>query len=361
MINITLNFNQALQLAALIPSIFIIIYLLFAARRKSLIVVPVLYLSALSISLIYKILPLFIENDHFILDIILKAGDSFIPALSFLLIFQFMLNRIPPFIYWAVLLVPFVAAGPFVYASIYNEQLCVAIDTCFDAETVLHLNHVVMSSFIFILITLIVSRKHAEIIGDDNLRKYKYWLIISIIIYSVILLMMELAMAADLVRENNYVFSKTLVKLTFVYMVMTSIFRVFTDLFDMKHLPVSIHKTGLTEYEKVVAKKAETLLVEHKVYKEMGLNRDVFAKKLGISEHLLSKIINMEFKKTFSEITNEYRIKEAKELLERSEKPITDISFEVGFNSIASFNRVFKTATGKSPSDYREDMHRNIV
>ncbi len=33
--------------------------------------------------------------------------------------------------------------------------------------------------------------------------------------------------------------------------------------------------------------------------------------------------------------------------------PVTQIAFDVGFNSLASFNRVFKETTGQSPTEYR--------
>ena len=47
------------------------------------------------------------------------------------------------------------------------------------------------------------------------------------------------------------------------------------------------------------------------------------------------------------------RIQMARRLLEKSSKSILEISLECGFNNISHFNRAFKNATGRKPSEYR--------
>lgn len=47
------------------------------------------------------------------------------------------------------------------------------------------------------------------------------------------------------------------------------------------------------------------------------------------------------------------RIQMARKLLEKSSKSILEISLECGFNNISHFNRAFKNATGRKPSEYR--------
>jgi AraC-like DNA-binding protein len=359
---ITLNFTQALQMVALAPCLLVIIYLIITARHKELAIIPALYFLSLASGLLYFLVPAFLNySNHQNLQFIFAMGDIFVPTLSFLLIFQFILNRIPPITYWLILLVPAIATAPFVYNTIYGDQLCIGMDVCFPSISAFYINNVVISSFIFILLILIVARRSGEIIGNDELRKYKYWLVISLIIYNIILLVLDLATAQEIVNPANYAFAKTMVKIAFIYMVMTSIFRVFTDLFDIKPLHLHLRKTTLTKYEQELALKIDKLLEENKIYREQGFNRAKLAQILNISEHLLSKIINIEFKKSFSDIANQYRIREAKELLITTQTPVTSISFDVGFNSIASFNRVFKAATGKSPTEYRDDMAKEII
>jgi AraC-like DNA-binding protein len=358
----SLSFTQALQMVALAPCLLVIIYLIIKARHKELAIVPALYFLSLASGLMYFLMPAFINySDYHSLKFIFAIGDIFVPTLSFLLIFQFMLNRMPPMLYWLVLLAPAIATCPFVYSMVYREELCLGIDVCFQPINVLYINNVLISSFIFILLILIVARRSSEIIGNDELRKYKYWLVISLIIYNILLLGLDLSAAQGIINPSKYAFAKTMIKIAFIYMVMTSIFRVFTDLFDMKPLHIHLRKTTLTKYEQELALKIENLLEEKKIYREIGFNRAKLSKMLNVGEHLLSKIINIEFKKSFSDIANEYRIREAKELLVETKTPVTSISFDVGFNSIASFNRVFKSITGKSPTEYRDDMAKEII
>jgi AraC-like DNA-binding protein len=75
---------------------------------------------------------------------------------------------------------------------------------------------------------------------------------------------------------------------------------------------------------------------------------------MDISEQGISRIINQELGKPIRDYINEYRIEEARSRLEQENCQVNIIAYEVGFNSIATFNRVFKNATGHSPSEYRE-------
>jgi len=61
-------------------------------------------------------------------------------------------------------------------------------------------------------------------------------------------------------------------------------------------------------------------------------------------------------KKTFTRFVNEYRIVHASKLL--AEKPISiaNICIESGFNNFSHFNKLFKEFTGKSASQYRQEL-----
>jgi AraC-like DNA-binding protein len=349
--------TEALQIAALLPCIFIVLYLIIAIKNKKLTIIPILYFISLSAGLIYRLLaagaPVPMP-----LSFILMFIDSFMPALSFLLILQLTFNKVPPPIFWGILAVPAIAITPFVYGAIRNPILCTAdIDLCFSSLSALRLNKAIVSSFIFILLTSIFARRSAELEGDKIIVQHKYWLIICLIIYNVILIGVELGSAGEFITAEKSHLAKTMIKIGFIYMIMTSIFRVFSDQFAPQE-SVSAAKAVLSQYELSVAARAERILKEEKIYRESGFNRASFAKKLGVREHLLSRIINMHFNKSFSELANEYRLDEAKQLLVSSQSPVTTIAYDVGFSSITSFNRVFKELTGKSPSEYRE---MNIV
>lgn len=92
-----------------------------------------------------------------------------------------------------------------------------------------------------------------------------------------------------------------------------------------------------------------------KLYKDEDLSLASLADDLGLSSHQLSELINQEMGKNFPAFVNEYRIREACELLSKNkDSSILDIAYEVGFRSKTSFHRAFQKEVGVPPSEYRE-------
>ena len=56
---------------------------------------------------------------------------------------------------------------------------------------------------------------------------------------------------------------------------------------------------------------------------------------------------------TCIEYINNYRLEIASSLLNKSEKSILDISFEVGFNNVSYFNKLFKKKYSLTPKEFR--------
>jgi len=77
------------------------------------------------------------------------------------------------------------------------------------------------------------------------------------------------------------------------------------------------------------------------------------AKKCRISKHQFSRIFKREKGVTFREYLVNYRLDKARELLEKSQLSVGDVSFAVGFFDHSYFTRMFKRYAGLSPSDYR--------
>lgn len=71
----------------------------------------------------------------------------------------------------------------------------------------------------------------------------------------------------------------------------------------------------------------------------------------------ISKILKNYFGLSFPNFINNLRINNACILLVNSNLNVTEISIEVGFESIRNFNRVFNNIMGETPIDYRK-KHR---
>jgi len=79
----------------------------------------------------------------------------------------------------------------------------------------------------------------------------------------------------------------------------------------------------------------------------------------GLAEiaHVSQAHFSRQFVATFGETPHRYlqrrRIERAMDLLRESDSSVTDICFEVGFNSLGTFSRTFSKIAGEAPSAYR--------
>ena len=94
---------------------------------------------------------------------------------------------------------------------------------------------------------------------------------------------------------------------------------------------------------------------EDKVYFDPNLTIPKMADKIQIQPYLLSQIINAHFGQSYPDYINTFRINEAKKLLTDNNLKISSVAMDCGFNTLSSFNLAFKKATGKTPSNYRDE------
>lgn len=105
------------------------------------------------------------------------------------------------------------------------------------------------------------------------------------------------------------------------------------------------------------------IIESKKLYINPELDLQMLSKQLEINQHQVSFIINNELKTNFRNLINDYRIEEVKNKLvtkKFQELSILGIAFECGFNSEASFYRIFKNKTGMSPLEFVKNNSQNI-
>lgn len=74
---------------------------------------------------------------------------------------------------------------------------------------------------------------------------------------------------------------------------------------------------------------------------------------VGMPEPTFSKYFKRSTGQNFSDLVRKLRLAHARRLLEHSDKPISDICYEVGFSNLSNFNRHFLNDTGETPRHYR--------
>jgi AraC family transcriptional regulator, transcriptional activator of pobA len=83
---------------------------------------------------------------------------------------------------------------------------------------------------------------------------------------------------------------------------------------------------------------------------------DFYAEKLFMSARNLNLICHNILHKSVSEIIETRKLIEAKNLLISSNKTVSEICFELGYNEKAYFTAVFKKKTGQTPTSFRTEM-----
>ena len=80
------------------------------------------------------------------------------------------------------------------------------------------------------------------------------------------------------------------------------------------------------------------------------------AQELSYSKFYISRVVSNTFGCNFRTLINTYRVSMAQNLLVSSAKSISEVAYECGFKNQSSFNRIFLTHSGITPSDYRKKM-----
>lgn len=101
-----------------------------------------------------------------------------------------------------------------------------------------------------------------------------------------------------------------------------------------------------------------TLMTEEKLFKDPSLTVGAVAERLGSNRTYLSRAVNDSTGKSFTQLVNDYRIREAIALISDMEAnmPLKQICSEVGFSSISTFYSTFQSITGMTPARYRAQV-----
>lgn len=112
------------------------------------------------------------------------------------------------------------------------------------------------------------------------------------------------------------------------------------------------HSSKQENYKSKIMDKAFDFLKEN--YHSSSLNINEVAVRTFLSRSYFSKLFKEVTGQNFSEYLQNLRISEACTLLKTTNKKITEILSDVGFNDVKHFNQLFKKLTSKTPSEYRK-------
>ncbi len=123
------------------------------------------------------------------------------------------------------------------------------------------------------------------------------------------------------------------------------------------------HLSNATEEEiSELKNKLYQVFEDQKPYLNEYLNLKTLAEMIPTSDRKLSALLNHHLNTNFYDFINHYRVEEVKRkmlLREFDNYTLLALALDAGFNSKASFNRIFKKETGFSPSAYKNKVREN--
>lgn len=348
----TFSLIEWLAVTGLVQCVFILVFVVFRARnwRQASIAIAYFVFLALAFGLQFA---LRLEDFEKPIRLALWFCRSMGAPLCYLLVLQVVrLTDLPERRHFLILLIlPIVALAVFLIGQ--QRNLCDDDGGGWACDRVIDLLYWAgsMASALCMLALWAHKDLFPTLRGTKGGRE-RYWLIMTLIIANVLLVVVSLLLATGhLTLEDSDALQVTL-GIAFAYLATTTLFRVYP-------LPVPLSTTSraeaflLNEEDRRIAARIRSLMELDKLYHEPEFSRADLAREVGISENTLSRVINQAFGKSFPRLLNELRVEDAKRMLHEPSIPIQVLAFEVGFNSLASFNRVFKEITGETPSAYR--------
>jgi AraC-like DNA-binding protein len=95
-------------------------------------------------------------------------------------------------------------------------------------------------------------------------------------------------------------------------------------------------------------------ILEYNYKRAVGV--EFYADKLNMSARNLNLISQSVFGKSITEIIETRKLIEARQLLLNSDKTVSEIGFELGYNEKSYFSRVFRKKTGITPTGFRNQI-----
>ncbi|ULQ54739.1 AraC family transcriptional regulator [Flavihumibacter fluvii] len=133
----------------------------------------------------------------------------------------------------------------------------------------------------------------------------------------------------------------------------TLLLQVLHELSIVKSLPIaSVHFRPMKGNENQQRINKVFLYVQKEFRESISLKKA--ASIIHLSESAFCKYFKKASGKTFSDYTNDIRVAHACQLLIETDKPIGEIAFESGFESITYFNRIFLRKKKIRPGQYRK-------
>jgi AraC-like DNA-binding protein len=202
----------------------------------------------------------------------------------------------------------------------------------------------------------------------SNLTKKELsWIFTVLLVYSFLFVYgLVQVFINDLIVEMSWtqkLWIEFLSAVTLIYLGVKGYFTDFSFLknFESDGIPVDLNTSNTVEVPQLGHKKRmlQKLFLEDRVFLDPELNLAQLSERLQMNRAEVSEIINLGFGKNFNDFVNQFRIEQFKKRLQQGDNKhlsLVGLAFDCGFNSKATFNRVFKKEVQLTPTQYLQSL-----
>lgn len=266
--------------------------------------------------------------------------------------------------YWLHLL-PFFIFGLIEIFVFWNKE-SISTKTLFEiGETAFYVRDLLPFQLLaYLFVSYFALKKHNKnlhLITSSTQNINLNWLkiLLLILIFPVLFWINDaLGIFPFLVNLNRFIYAVSIFFFAYSAMKQSEIFPYKNEDLDQMSAviaePIRLKRLSNEQIDELSAR-LDNLMSNDKIFLDNEINLATVAKKLGISIHDTSYLINEVKGDNFYNFINKFRVEEAKKLLasDKSDKlNMLGIAFESGFNSKTTFNTSFKKVVGISPSEY---------
>lgn len=221
------------------------------------------------------------------------------------------------------------------------------------------LSIIVFSSYVLMAFKLFKQAKETQkqfIYTNTLKRSVLHWTKVLLIVMSVFSVAWVLIFSLDLVLKDSFTLGYYPIELTLMFFIYWISFAAHHKMqLINEHLEKSKQSLISQAEASLRMVQLQELMQQRKLYLNPRITREKLAKEAQVSPRTISSILNQHHGQSFNDFVNSYRIEEVKVQLHSKKirtQTITGIALDAGFNSQATFQRVFKNIVGVTPKEY---------
>ena len=236
------------------------------------------------------------------------------------------------------------------YSSFLLPSIWLVVSLVYPTQLYIHFQTIYFIHFALLALSSVHKTYRVNgtrLLPDQHVTNYLRWL------HYGLLCLIGVRLALPLLITNIEVYIAVFHGVLAIYLIGISAFQQGTIKTN-----ITLHVEETTNLEELTKRKLEAVLKRDKAFLIPDLTINELATMMQMKASDLSTFFNSKLGMNFNDVVNKYRINEVKRLIaDPTTDPkatIMELAYKSGFNSKATFNRIFKQLTGNTPKEYRK-------